>query len=145
MPRSWHVNRSLWLMMAFFSLVAGWYLLRRETPDKPWTSKRRGARFNRVVLYTRRDCHLCHQAKDVLFSFRKWLPPIEEVDVDDDPELAATYGDQIPVVEIDGKVRFRGEVNELLLRRLLSGRAASRTDDDDNQSDDGPTRELQAS
>jgi hypothetical protein len=41
------------------------------------------------------------------------------VDVEGDPELAARYGDSVPVVTVNGKVRFRGRVNDVLLRRLL--------------------------
>jgi len=75
-----------------------------------------------IVVYTRRDCHLCHVAWGQLerqqqrYGFR-----LEAVDVDSDSELVARYGDSVPVVTIDGKERFRGRVNEVLLRRLLRG------------------------
>jgi hypothetical protein len=45
------------------------------------------------------------------------------VDVDTDPQLAARYGNQVPVVTVNGKVRFRGGVNEVLLTRLLRAEA----------------------
>ena len=41
------------------------------------------------------------------------------VNIDTDPELIASYGLIIPVVVIDGHERFRGRVDEVLLRRLL--------------------------
>jgi glutaredoxin len=41
------------------------------------------------------------------------------VDVDTDPELRQQYNECVPVVVIDGKERFRGRVDELLLRRML--------------------------
>ncbi len=44
---------------------------------------------------------------------------VETVDVDTDLELVAKYGLTVPVVAIDGKVRFRGAVNRVLLERLL--------------------------
>jgi len=44
----------------------------------------------------------------------------ESVDVDQDAELRARYDQCVPVVEIDGRERFRGRIDELLLRRLLS-------------------------
>jgi len=73
-----------------------------------------------VCLYTRAGCHLCQQAKDQLlqtlgdsdYSF-------SEIDVDSDPGLAALYGNDVPVVLINGKLRFRGSVNPVLLGRLL--------------------------
>jgi glutaredoxin len=44
----------------------------------------------------------------------------EVVDVDTDPALRRRYDECVPVVVIDGKERFRGRIDELLLRRLLS-------------------------
>ena len=70
----------------------------------------------RVVLYTRQDCHLCDIAKETLVQYGQ-LP--EEVDIDGDPELQARFDCCVPVVEIDGKIRFRGHVDKRLLRRLL--------------------------
>jgi glutaredoxin len=72
------------------------------------------------VLYTRRGCHLCDLALQVLL--RHGLRPLE-VDIDDDPDLEGRYGTCVPVVEIDGQERFRGQVDEVLLRRLLAGRS----------------------
>ena len=43
------------------------------------------------------------------------------MDVDADPALAKQYGECVPVVTIDGKVRFRGRVNAVLLERMLRG------------------------
>jgi glutaredoxin len=59
---------------------------------------------------------LCDDAKAVLQAHGL---TIEEVDIDADPELRAKYNDHVPVVFIDGKERFRGRIDELLLRRLL--------------------------
>ena len=36
-----------------------------------------------------------------------------------DPALAAKYGMTVPVVAVDGKVRFKGVVNPVLFDRLL--------------------------
>jgi glutaredoxin len=71
-----------------------------------------------VVVYTRSGCHLCDDA--ILLLKRHGLSP-SEVDIDADPELRANYDVCVPVVEIDGRVRFRGRVDERLLRRLLAG------------------------
>ena len=72
--------------------------------------------MRRVVLYTRDGCHLCDDARDLLF--RHGLRP-ESVDIDADAELRQRYDTCVPVVVIDGVERFRGRVNEVLLRRLL--------------------------
>jgi len=70
-----------------------------------------------VVLYTREGCHLCDDARQVLE--RHGLTPTS-VDIDADPDLRARYNECLPVVMIDGRERFRGRINEVLLRRLLS-------------------------
>jgi predicted thioredoxin/glutaredoxin len=62
---------------------------------------------------------LCDDAKSVLAGYLEYLPRIEGVDIDSDPELQNRFGNSIPVVEIDGEVRFRGRVDEVLLRRLI--------------------------
>jgi glutaredoxin len=72
--------------------------------------------MRQVVLYTRAGCHLCDDARDLLV--RHGLRP-EPVDIDADAELRARYDTCVPVVVIDGVERFRGRVNEVLLRRLL--------------------------
>lgn len=70
----------------------------------------------RVVLYTRKGCHLCDVAKETL---RQHGCVPQEVDIDEDADLLARFDRCVPVVEIDGKVRFRGRVEKRLLRRLL--------------------------
>lgn len=74
-----------------------------------------------VKLYTRQGCHLCDDAHALLA--RHGLAPVL-VDIDADPTLRERYNECVPVVEIDGKERFRGRVNEFLLQRLLARRGA---------------------
>lgn len=68
-----------------------------------------------AILYTRRGCHLCDDAREVL---ERHGYSVEPVDIDADPELLARYNHEVPVVWIDGQERFRGRVNEVLLKRL---------------------------
>lgn len=120
MPRTWYSTPSLWFFLALICFLAGVRLLRQTPSDNArWEPHVPGVRFDKVTIYSKEECHLCHQAKDVLYSYRKWLPEIEEVDITTSEELMRKYGEQIPVVEIDGQVRFRGRVNEVLLRRLI--------------------------
>ena len=58
-------------------------------------------------------------ARETLEKYRDSLPPPIEIDIENDPALHARYSTCIPVVEMDGKVRFRGRINEILLRRLI--------------------------
>ena len=69
-----------------------------------------------VILYTRQNCCLCDEARGTLESYG--LEP-KLVDIDQHPEKLTEYNECVPVVEIDGKVYFRGRVNEVLLRRIL--------------------------
>ena len=70
-----------------------------------------------VTLYTRKSCHLCEVAHSTLVE--QGLKP-RIVDVDTDPSLRDKFDTCVPVVEIDGKIRFRGHVEPLLLKRLLA-------------------------
>ncbi len=69
-----------------------------------------------VTLYTRQGCHLCD---DALVLLRRYGLTPEIVDIDADPELRTQFNTCVPVVAMNGKVRFRGRVNEVLLQRLL--------------------------
>jgi glutaredoxin len=69
-----------------------------------------------VVLYTRQGCHLCEDALGILH--RHGVYPMI-VDIDTDPRLRSQFDTCVPVVEIDGRIRFRGKVSPVLLRRQL--------------------------
>ena len=70
----------------------------------------------KATLYTRKGCHLCD---DALKTLETYGFDVTLIDIDQDPQLVEQFCDCVPVVEIDGKIRFRGEVNEVLLLRLL--------------------------
>jgi len=54
-----------------------------------------------VTLYTRKDCHLCEQAKADLESIQEKYPHrLVEIDIDSDPVLQKKYLTEIPVVEV---------------------------------------------
>lgn len=71
-------------------------------------------------LSTRAGCGCCDKAMKVLKEAqRRFGFAIEEVDIDRDPDLLAKFNTEVPVVTVNGKVRFRGVVNPALLERLL--------------------------
>jgi predicted thioredoxin/glutaredoxin len=41
------------------------------------------------------------------------------VDISNDPQLTRQFGESIPVVMLDGRVRFRGAVNPVLMQRIV--------------------------
>jgi glutaredoxin len=80
-----------------------------------------------IVLYTRPGCHLCDDAKAILEDRRKrWQFELCEINIDTDPDLASRYCECVPVVLVNGKIRFRGRVEPALLDRLLIGQLSSR-------------------
>jgi glutaredoxin len=73
------------------------------------------------TVYSRAQCCCCHKAIELLEDYqRRYGFQITEVDIDADPELVARYNTEVPVVAVNGKVRFRGQVNPKLLERLLT-------------------------
>lgn len=77
--------------------------------------------MTKVILYTRQGCCLCDTAKSVL---ERHGLMVQEIDIDADPLLRERYTDCVPVVAIDGRERFRGRVDEILLRRLIGRQSA---------------------
>ena len=69
------------------------------------------------VLYTRRGCHLCELAEDMLAT---WLPDVDVVDVDADAEAVPLYGCRVPVLLRDGTVVMEGRFHEPTLASLLA-------------------------
>lgn len=54
-----------------------------------------------VTLYTRKECHLCEQAKADLESLQAKHPHrLVEIDIDTDPALLKKYLVEVPVVEV---------------------------------------------
>src|SRR5437879_1210790 len=94
-----------------------------------WWKPQRGdaAPALKVILYTRAGCHLCEDALQMLNDERRRCNfELEIIDVDGEAGLRERYGECVPVVVVDGKVYFRGRVNQVMLRRLLEGKALSR-------------------
>ena len=74
----------------------------------------------RIELYTRAGCHLCEQVGEQLRAAQgSYALDLHVIDVDRVDELVYRYGDWVPVIVVEGKERFRGRVNAVLLDRLL--------------------------
>jgi hypothetical protein len=74
-----------------------------------------------LTLLYREDCGLCEEMLSGLTELgrRVSLPPIEQVNVDSDPELARRHGLHIPVLLLDGTVVCRTHLDATELTRLL--------------------------
>ena len=85
-----------------------WFRRRQPRPDLQFT------------FFTRQGCCLCDEAWALLVQAQQRHGfRLESKNVDDSAEWVADYGDCVPVVLVNGKVRFRGQVNEVLLQRIL--------------------------
>ena len=74
----------------------------------------------RVTLYSRRGCHLCDEARQVVARVCDDLgESFEEVDIDSDGDLADRFGDEVPVTFVDGRQHDFWRVDEARLRAAL--------------------------
>ncbi|MEZ5941794.1 MAG: glutaredoxin family protein [Planctomycetaceae bacterium] len=115
MPVFWGVAS---VAIAAFGVRYSWMIEHARTS---WLPTIDGQRFDTVILYTRPGCHLCEEAHDLLSQYCAWLPRVVEVNIDEHPDLQDQFDTCVPVVECDGKIRFRGRVPEPLLQRLIEG------------------------
>jgi glutaredoxin len=66
-----------------------------------------------VEIYSRPGCHLCDVAKDVIERVRRRVAfNLRVVNIEADAGLEKEYGEQIPVVFINGNKAFKYHVNE---------------------------------
>ncbi len=76
--------------------------------------------MRQVTLLTRPGCHLCEEARSVVLAAAGLVgAPVTEINVDDDSELRAEYGDMVPVVLIDGVQHGYFQIDGARLRREL--------------------------
>jgi len=82
----------------------------------------------RLLLYTRKDCCLCEEMKATLHRVADRVSfALEEIDVDTSPVLQEKYGNDVPVLFINGRKAFKyrltaGELEQRLRREAVSGK-----------------------
>ena len=117
MPAVWDTSRGFHLFlccgMFFFAAI----LLR--SPPQSREPESTTPLFRTCELLTRPGCELCDEALSVLIAFQNVLPPITTIDISDNPQLTRQFGESIPVVMLDSRVRFRGAVDPLLMQRIV--------------------------
>ena len=69
------------------------------------------------VLYSRRGCHLCEVAEDIVLGHR---PETLVIDVDRDAAARGLFDLRVPVLEIDGAVAVEGRFDERVVARLAA-------------------------
>ena len=74
-----------------------------------------------LTLYSRHDCCLCEEMKAVLAQVRQGIPfALEEIDISTDPELETRFGQEIPVLFVNGRKAFKYRLTAGELRRRLA-------------------------
>jgi glutaredoxin len=75
----------------------------------------------RITVIGKPDCHLCHDAREVVNRVCAELGLAwEEVSILGDPALYDEFWEKIPVVQVDGRTVDFWTVDEERLRLLLS-------------------------
>ena len=73
-----------------------------------------------LTLYTRNDCELCREMEDVV---NRELPRFEaqlnRITIDDQPELEAKFGQEVPVLFINGRKAFKYRCSPRELRKRM--------------------------
>jgi glutaredoxin len=73
-----------------------------------------------IEMYSRPGCHLCDDAKAVIERVRRRFPSaFRVINIEDDPELEAAYGTEIPVILINGQKAFKYHVDEIELEKKV--------------------------
>ena len=71
----------------------------------------------RFLLYTRRGCHLCEAAEDLLAGMGV---DVLTVDIDGDAAARERFGLRVPVLEAGGRVVMEGRFDAALVAIALS-------------------------
>ncbi len=83
---------------------------------------------NTISLISRKHCHLCEQAEDLVAVY---FPGCPVWDVDVDESLKRLYGVRVPVLLKDGEVVLEGAFREADIARLaLSVKSLNECHDD---------------
>jgi glutaredoxin len=75
---------------------------------------------NLVTVYSRHGCHLCDDAVEILESLKQELKFNLEIKyIDGSSELEKVYGEQVPVIQIDGQHHDFYKVDPIRFRTSL--------------------------
>ncbi len=79
-----------------------------------------------LSFYTREGCGLCHESLALCQQLCQESGfDCEVIDIDQDPKLVQEYGNWVPVIALNGKVRLRGKISPAWLRRELKAFASA--------------------
>lgn len=82
--------------------------------------------MKRLTIYSRPGCHLCDEMKRIIAQVTACMPQdalvVSEVDISTDEALERMYGQEIPVLFVDGRKSAKYRITEEELRRRLAAR-----------------------
>ena len=79
---------------------------------------------NELTLYTRKDCCLCEEMKSTIRQVAEHFPlAIQEFDVDTSQELQEQYGNEVPVLFVNGRKAFKYRITAKELENRLKKEA----------------------
>ncbi len=76
-----------------------------------------------LKIYSRPGCHLCDEMKATVRCAVESVPQpvsVEEINISSDAELERRYGQEIPVLMVDGRKAAKYRITEEELKRILS-------------------------
>jgi len=75
-----------------------------------------------LLLYSRTECCLCEEMKEVILRVAKKMPLVlQEIDVDSSAQWVEEFGNEVPVLFINGRKAFKYRVTQKELEKKLSG------------------------
>ena len=75
----------------------------------------------KLTLYSRQDCCLCDEMKAAISKVAATIPfEMVEIDIDRSAELRQQFGDQVPVLFIDGRKAFKYRLTVSELEKKLT-------------------------
>jgi glutaredoxin len=74
----------------------------------------------KIRIFSKKDCHLCDTAKEVLRRLSvRYSIAVEEIDIEQDPEAFEIYHEEIPVIFLEDRKLFKYRVDEPKLEKAL--------------------------
>ncbi len=71
-------------------------------------------------LYTRADCELCREMEEIVEAeLPRFDARLERIEIDGEPALEATYGQEVPVLFVNDRKAFKFRCTARELRKRL--------------------------
>jgi glutaredoxin len=73
-----------------------------------------------LTLYTRSDCDLCREMEEVVDAqLGRFAAQLRRIEIDGDAALEASYGQEVPVLFVNGRKAFKFRCTARDLRKRL--------------------------